>query len=793
MNSDVISKGSLLEGSNLDAEYRLRKRSHLEKSIVKGEPIPDGWEIVREFKTRTRIRKEKSIAVKLEDEVWQLLYEIGAQKLSTRDFTLVLRRRKRGIEKTKQVDVLAVDEGTVFVIECKSREISGKKSLKKDIAEFAGNMNDLRNAVKQLLGVRSLEFVFVFATENIEWDENDKLDAKEKRIQIWDEYDLLALQELAKLAGHGAKYQIYNRVFFGKKIKGFEVKVPAIEAQMGGRTYYTFVLSPDDLLKIAYVHHRSGQSSFLDLADSYQRMIKKSRIRKIEQFIREGGFFPGSVIINLHRRLPKKEILGDKRHVEQLRQNVKSVAITLPPYYGCAWIVDGQHRLYGFADVEEKYKETIPVIAFVRESGSVETKMFVDINKNQKSIEANLLWDLYEDLYADSENEQEQQLFVISKIAKCLNALAESPFYGRISIPKEQNHGNLTLTTICTGIRQQKLIFEQEGLLFHNSYEETIDYATERIMCYFDIIREHLTDEWTAGDKHYVGTNAGFVVLLGILRDIVECNLSKAELESVGKFRKATTKFLEPLIMHFWDADNDTIRMYRGAGGAGQRSRQVRFDLTKIIRDANIGFRSIWLEKYEEALKEEDRFAKRQRGVTYYLDKDESETLEFKGSLLLDLNRHLLGDGELVENPSLLDEGALKTIVAFLNTKGGDLLVGVLELARFEKIYEDKLSDCPSYKDKIVFGIENEYKKDEWDGYLQRLISYIETRISPDVLDADLVTISKLSHNSKDLCLISVQTADAKQYLQNKFYIRRGNKTVLLEGADVDRYWSSRR
>jgi len=791
MNSDMISKGSLLEGSSLDAEYRSRKRSHLEKSIVKGEPIPDGWEIVREFKTRTQIRKEKSIAVKLEDKVWQLLYEIGAQKLSTRDFASVLRRR-RGIEKTKQIDVLAIDEDTVFVVECKSREILGKKSLKKDIAEFAGNMNDLRNAVKQLLGVRSLEFVFVFATENIEWDANDKLDAKDKRIQVWDEYDLLALQELAKLAGHGAKYQIYNRVFFGKKIKGFEVKVPAIEAQMGGRTYYTFVLSPDDLLKIAYVHHRSAQSSFLDLADSYQRMIKKSRIRKIEQFIKEGGFFPGSIIINLHRKLPKKETLGDKRHVEQLRQNVKPVAITLPPYYGCAWIVDGQHRLYGFADVEEKYKETIPVIAFVEESGSVETKMFVDINKNQKSIEANLLWDLYEDLYADSENEQEQQLFVISKIAKRLNGLKESPFYERISIPKEQNYGNLTLTTICTSIRQQKLVFEREGLLFHNSYEETIDYATERIMCYFSVIREHLTDEWAAGDKHYVGTNAGFVVLLGILRDIVECNLSKAELEDAEKFRKAATRFLEPLIMHFWEANNDNIRMYRGAGGAGQRSRQVRFDLTKIIRDANIGFRSIWLEKYEEALKEEDRFAKRQRGVTYYLDKDEGDTLEFKGSLLLDLNRYLLGDGKLVEGASLLDEGVLKTVVAFLNTKGGDLLVGVLELARFEKVYEDKLSDCPSYKDKIVFGIENEYKKDEWDGYLQRLISYIETRISPDVLDADLVKISKLSHNGKDLCLVSVQTADAKQYLQNKFYIRRGNKTVLLEGAKVDKYWSSR-
>lgn len=792
MSSDVISKGLLLKGSDLETEYRHRKKSHLERSIAKGELIPDEWEIIREFKTRNRIRKKKNIAISLEDKTWQLLYEIGMQQLSSRDFTLVLKKRS-DIKKTKQIDVLAVDGDTVFIVECKSREVLGKKDLKKDIAEFSGNKNDIRNAVKKLLGVRVLKFVFIFATENIEWNDNDILDAKEKRILIWDEYDLLALRELAQLAGQGAKYQIYNRVFYGEKIKGFEVKVPALEAMMGGHTYYTFVLSPDDLLKIGYVHHRSGPSSFLDLANSYQRMIKKSRIRKIEQFIQEGGFFPGSIIINLHHGLLKKETLGDKKHLEQLRQNVKPVVITLPPYYGCAWIIDGQHRLYGFADLEQKHKETIPVLAFVSESSSIETKMFVDINKNQKSIGANLLWDLYEDLYADSKSEQELQLYAISKIAKRLNALKGSPFHGHISIPKEQNSGNLTLTTIGTGIRQQKLISETEGLLFHNTYEETIDYAVERIACYFCVIQEVLRDEWNAGDQHYIRTNAGFVVLLGILRDIIECNLSKAEMENVIMFRRVVTKFLEPLIMHFLEVvDSDTIRMYRGAGGAGQKSRQIRFELTKIIRDANIGFRSIWLEKYENALKEADRFAKKREGALYYLDKDESETLEFKGTLLLNLKRYLLGDGKLVDNDLLLDEGVLKTIVAFLNTKGGDLLVGVLELARFEKVYEDKLSDCPVHKDKIVFGIDSEYKKDEWDGFYQRLISYIENRISPDVLDADWVKISKITHKDKELCLISVQPADAKQYLQNKFYIRRGNKTVLLEGVKIDNYWSSK-
>ena len=792
MSAQVIHKGSLLEGNDLETEYRARKKKRLEKSIVKGTPIPRGWEILREFKTRTRIFKEKSIGTQLEDKVWRLFHEIGVQKLSSREFSLVLKRRN-DIGKTKQIDVLAIDNDIVFIVECKSRETLGKKSLKKDIAEFAGNKNDLRNAIRRLLGIRGLQFVFIIATENIEWNKNDKLDAGAEKILIWDEYDLLALQELAKLAGEGAKYQIYNRGFYKQTIRGFEVRGPAIKAKMGGHTYYSFVLSPDDLLKIAYVHHRAAQSSFLELADSYQRMIKKSRIRKIEQYIRDGGFFPGSIIINFHRKLLKEETLGDKGHLDQLRQNAKPVAITLPPYYGCAWIVDGQHRLYSFADLEEKYKETIPVIAFVEEGDSVEAKMFVDINKNQKSIEANLLWDLYEDLYASSEDEKEHQLFVISKIAKQLNSSEDSPFRGHISIPKEQNYGNLTLTTICTSINQQKLISKQEGLLFHDSYEDTIDYATQRISCYFDIIRQELWEEWDSGNEHYVRTNAGVVVLIGILRDIVECNLSKAELEDIKKFRKATTDFLEPLMIHFLDVDSAAIRAYRGAGGAGQRSRQVRFELTKVIRDANIGFRSIWLEKYEGALKEEDKFAKRRKGILYYLDKDESETLEFKGSLALNLNRYLLGDGKLVHDSSLPNEGVLKSIVAFLNTKGGDLLVGILELKRFEDSYEDKLSDCPIHKDKIIFGIGGEYNKDEWDGYLQRLTSYIENRISPDVIDADLVKITKLSHDGKDLCLVNVHPADAKQYLQNKFYIRRANKTVLLEGADIDRYWSSRR
>ena len=79
----------------------------------------------------------------------------------------------------------------------------------------------------------------------------------------------------------------------GKKIKNFEIQIPALKSKMGGRTYYCFTLNPEHLLKISYVHERSKEDSFLELSDSYQRMINKSRIRKVEEYIRGGRFLSG--------------------------------------------------------------------------------------------------------------------------------------------------------------------------------------------------------------------------------------------------------------------------------------------------------------------------------------------------------------------------------------------------------------------------------------------------------------------------------------------------------------------
>ena len=127
--------------------------------------------------------------------------------------------------------------------------------------------------------------------------------------------------------------------------------------------------------------------------------------------------------------------------------------------------------MYGYADIPEKERETLPVIAFVNlddenekrgSQESLEAKIFVDINKNQTSIPANLLWDLYEDLYPESKDDKEQLLYAISMIAKKLNDDSQSPFKGRIEIPKEQNQGEITLYTICNSIKSQQLVLLRE-------------------------------------------------------------------------------------------------------------------------------------------------------------------------------------------------------------------------------------------------------------------------------------------------------------------------------------------
>jgi len=358
-----VARGALLTGKGLQDERLRRRKLIFEQSIPIGAPIPDGWATKPwHSKSTVRIVKPKELAEEFEDRVWLLLRDLGATRLCTRDFSLWL-QLDPDHRVAKQLDVVAIECDKAFIVECHTSSSPSSRSMRARIAELASYKDAIRKALKGLVGTRSLECIFVVATHGIRWSSSDLEYAASNdiQIQVWTEEDVQGLVEMTKIAGEGAKYQVYSHVLFGKRVKALGTKVPALKGEMGGHEYFSMIMHPEDLLRIGFVHRRTPSTRAVDVSDSYQRMIRPSRIRAIERFIQdEGGFFPGSVIVNFTRDV-KVDLLGADANPNGDSTAGRPVVLTLPPYYGCARIIDGQHRLFGFADLAARESETISV------------------------------------------------------------------------------------------------------------------------------------------------------------------------------------------------------------------------------------------------------------------------------------------------------------------------------------------------------------------------------------------------------------------------------------------------
>lgn len=122
------------------AEYGRRSKVYDEESFEK--PLreareADGWVVQRENKSSFRMRRAKRFDEVLENRFWNILYRFGyAQINAGRQFRIVV--GKGGEATEKQIDVFAKDDETVVVAECKACITPTKRSLLKDLNEFAG-------------------------------------------------------------------------------------------------------------------------------------------------------------------------------------------------------------------------------------------------------------------------------------------------------------------------------------------------------------------------------------------------------------------------------------------------------------------------------------------------------------------------------------------------------------------------------------------------------------------------------------------------------------------------------
>ena len=501
-----------------------------------------------------------------------------------------------------------------MVAECKASSNPRRRSLQKDIEEFANLKGPIAASIKKYYGPTfKPKIIWLFVTDNIIWSKPDKDRAVGENIKIITERELRYYIQIANHIGAAARYQFLAEFLQNQKIPGLEGKtVPAIRGKLGGKKFFAFVTTPKDLLKIGFVNHRSLNDP--EGAPTYQRLVSRARLRRIGRFIDDGGFFPTNILVNFTSRVRFDPISRNKL------ADVTFGTLYLPNRYRSVWIIDGQHRLYGFTSSDQRFlSHNIVVIAFEKLSREAEASLFVTINHEQKSVPKTLLDDLEGELKWGSNNPRERIGAIAARLINLLNSDVGEAFYNRVV-----QQGIAATEETCLTIPALKDWIVRSGLIgkvdprvriylpgpFSASTDhETLDRARSATNCFFGLIRDSGSTQWEKGRSGFLCTNVaiqGYTMLLSSLIDYME---SKKGLDAKHLDPKEIIleikEYLDPILTFLSRANSSTMekrfKVQFGSGGP----REYYYRLCQLVKNKFGGFSPAGMDDWEMEQSEE--------------------------------------------------------------------------------------------------------------------------------------------------------------------------------------------
>lgn len=392
------------------------------------------------------------------------------------------------------------------------RQKNSLKHLGRDVKKHLTLVNGYRDAVIKDVknkfkkhGYRMT--LFIFWTKDLIVDEENKKFALNKKIALRDYFDLNCYKQAYKILEE--KEIVRNNFLKDIELQlklpaifqeGTSINVDAVRTQVGSKKLYTFLLDVSNFLKFAYVF-RIETSNILA---SYQRLLKRSKIRKIQEYLQQGdGYFPNNVIVTTN-----EDVRLTNENTSKL---VLHGTLKLPNKPAYLEVIDGQHRLYGYTKISDKDKHHIVVTVIKNLNDEEKAKLFITINKNQTPVPAYLLWDLYSDVEKDSTRGK------ISRFVKAINN--EQPFKNLIRLPRiRSTNAYLSFSSICFVLN--------DGIFRKFGAKENFN---EVVRCFFSATcgDSILGDDWrrgreSKGRKGFLGTNVGISVQFKLLNKVLE-------------------------------------------------------------------------------------------------------------------------------------------------------------------------------------------------------------------------------------------------------------------------------
>lgn len=603
--------------ADLYKEYNLRRKEYVEKRVATSDVadfVAEGWAVEREDAKRAVVRKRKPIGDRLEDRFWCALYKMGYEELSTGQTFNILVSKKNEPPIYKQVDVFAKDDETVIIAECKACLTPKKRSLQKDLNEFIALKGPMAAAVRKHYPNFKPKIIWMFVTENVIWSKPDLERARQEQIQVMKESEYRYFSQIVDHLGPGARPQFLAEYLKGASITEMEgVTTPAIRGTLGGNRFYAFVATPEQLLKIAFVNHRALNDP--DGAPAYQRLIQKNRLKQIAKFLGGGGYFPNSILVNFKDKV-RFDLLERKDEWP-----VQFGTLYLPSKFKSAWIIDGQHRLYAYGDLDAKRaKDNLVVVAFEKLGDAAEANLFVTINHEQKRVPKNLLDELEGELKWGSNNPRERISAVGSRLWSLLNGDNGSPFYGRIATPGIKQDADVPLTMpevkgalVSSGLLGQPILKGKQyalGPLCDADDKATLDKASDALTAYFNLFAEANPDRWGQGKQGYLCSNisvGGHIRLLSALIAHMAKTSGQDPLQLEGmELIEQIESYLEPVIDYVKTAPADEYsKRFKPRFGSGGIPEHF-YRLSELVAGKMPAFNPPGLDDWRKKATEDD-------------------------------------------------------------------------------------------------------------------------------------------------------------------------------------------
>lgn len=206
----------------------------------------------------------------------------------------------------------------------------------------------------------------------------------------------------------------------------------------GKHKFYTLTMPSNVLAETCFVTRR-----FEDPNEGFQRRLDEKRAHQIAKYIDTGlGTIPNSIVLSAQPEANLK-IVGRGKTLE-FQKTQKAFLI-----------LDGQHRVYGFSLAKTALR--VPVVIYNGLSRRDESRLFIDINTNQRPVPNELLLDIKS--LAEYESDVEKPL---REIFDLFNNDTASPLLGMLS-PAQKSKAKISRPTFNAAFKPLVSIFSDYG------------------------------------------------------------------------------------------------------------------------------------------------------------------------------------------------------------------------------------------------------------------------------------------------------------------------------------------